>query len=155
MKKQSNLLQETLDRISVSHRDISQRYETEVITVRQQADTLQQELEEEVKSHADTVLNNLQMISHLRAEQDDLCHRMTKEINDLQQDTLEKEEQYDRHVAELNRMIAIQLSIYLKLSRELKALKEAAPAPEHLDVPQIPEENLPDKPKKICLENCL
>ncbi|XP_030250148.1 uncharacterized protein LOC115567570 isoform X1 [Sparus aurata] len=86
-QQKNNLLQDKLDRIS-------QGYESEVITVRQQAESLQRELEKEVKANADTVSKGLQVITNLKAEQDDLRHRMTKEINNLQQNTLEKEERY-------------------------------------------------------------
>ena len=75
--------------------------EAEVITVRQQAESLQRELEKEIKAHTDTVLKVLQMITNLRAEQDDLRHRMAEEISHLQQNTLEKEEHYERQLDEL------------------------------------------------------
>ena len=87
-QQKNNLLQDKLDRIS-------QEDESEVISVRQQAESLQRELEKEVKAHADAVLKDLQVITNLKAEQDDLRHKMTEEINNLQQPwTLEKEERY-------------------------------------------------------------
>ena len=116
-EQKNKLLQEELDRISHG-------YETGVNTVRQQADTLQQELETEVKSHSDTVLKGLQMITNLSTEQDDLHHRMTEEINKVQQNNLEKEERYDRHLEELKTQFTIQISLSLELSTELKALKD-------------------------------
>ena len=75
-KQRSNLLQDKLDRIS-------RGYETEVITVRQQTDTLQRELEKVVNAHADTVLKGLQVITKFSAEQDDLRHRMAVETKNL------------------------------------------------------------------------
>ncbi|XP_030292205.1 centrosomal protein of 112 kDa-like [Sparus aurata] len=153
-QQKNNLLQDKLDRIS-------QEYESEVIPVRQQAEGLQRELEKEVKAHADTVSEDLQMITNLRAEQDDLRHRMTEEINNLQQNTLEKEERYERQLEELKAQLAVQTSVNLELSTELKASKEAevpeekpceqesnatAPAPELLD--ETEEETHTGKPKK-------
>ena len=81
-QQKNNLLQDKLDMIS-------QGYESEVVTVRQQAESLQRELEREVKAHADTVLKGLQVFTNMKAEQDDLRHRMTEEINNIQQKTLE------------------------------------------------------------------
>ena len=81
-QQKNNLLQDKLDMISPG-------YESEVVTVRQQAESLQQELEKEVKAHADTVLKGLQVFTNMKAEQDDLRHRMTEEINNIQQKTLE------------------------------------------------------------------
>ena len=147
-QQKNNLLQDKLDRIS-------QGYESEVITVRQQAECLQQELEKEVKAHADTVCTGLQVITELRAEQDDLRHRMTEEINNLQQNTLETEEHYGRQLEELKTQLTVQISLNLELSTELKALKEAevpeekpceqesnatASAPEPMEVTKVPEE---------------
>ena len=155
-QQKNNLLQDKLNRIS-------QGYETEVITVRQQAESLQRELEKEVKAHADTVSRDLQVITNLEAEQDDLRHRMTEEINNLQLNTLEKEELYERQLEELKTHLTVQISLNLELSTELKALKEAevpeekpceqesiatASAPKLVDVTQVSEETHPGKPKK-------
>lgn len=92
MKHQEHpLLQDKLERISVSHNDISQRYETDVITVRWQAS---------------------------------LCHRMTEEINNLQQNILEKEGCYERKLEELKTQLNVQISLNLQLSTELQAERE-------------------------------
>ena len=83
-------LQVDKDRIKLlqdSQLEISQRYQTDVFAVRQQADTLQRELEKEVKSHADTVLVGSHVINNLRAELDTVCQKMAKEINVQQQET--------------------------------------------------------------------
>ncbi|XP_036974692.1 interaptin-like isoform X2 [Acanthopagrus latus] len=144
----NNLLQDKLNKIS-------QGYESEVLTVRQQAESLQRELEKEVKAHADAVLRDLQVITNLKAEQNDLRHRMTEEINKLKQKTLEKEKYYERQMEELKSQLTAQVSLSLVLSTELKALKEAeiteekpckqesiatTSAPELLEVTKIPEE---------------
>ena len=52
--------------------------------LRQQADTLQHELEKEVRSHA--VLVGSHVINNLRAELDTLCQKMAKDINAQQQE---------------------------------------------------------------------
>ena len=147
-QQKNNLLQDKLDRIS-------QEYESEVVTVRQQAESLQREFEKEVKAHADTVLRDLQVITNLKAEQDDLRHSMTEEINNLKQKTLEKEEHYERQLEELKTQLTVQVALSLVLSTELKALKEAeipeekpceqestatTSAPELLEVTNIPKE---------------
>ncbi|KAM8740951.1 uncharacterized protein AB9X84_018462 [Acanthopagrus schlegelii] len=147
-QQKNNLLQDKLNKIS-------QGYESEVLTVRQQAESLQRELEKEVKAHADTVLRDLQVITNLKAEQKDLRHRMTEEINNLKQKTLEKEEYYERQMEELKSQLTAQVSLSLVLSTELMALKEAeiteekpceqesiatTSAPELLEVTKIPEE---------------
>ena len=148
-QQKNNLLQDKLDRIS-------QGYESEVITVRQQAECLQRELEKEVKAHADTVSKGLQVITNLKAEQDDLRHQMPEEINNLQQNLLEKEEHYERQLEELKTQLTVQISLNLELSTELKALKEAevpeeklheqyivtASAHEPMEVTKVPEEKV-------------
>lgn len=48
-KDRNRLLQENLERISASHQEVSLRYETDVIKVRQQADNLKKDLEKEMK----------------------------------------------------------------------------------------------------------
>ena len=65
------------------------------------------------------------MITNLRAEQDDLHHRMTEEMDNLQQNALEKEERYERQLEELKAQLAVQMSLNHELSTELKASKEA------------------------------
>ncbi|XP_036980886.1 keratin, type I cytoskeletal 9-like [Acanthopagrus latus] len=147
-QQKNNLLQDKIEKIS-------QGYESEVITVRQQAESLQRELEKEVKAHVDTMLRDLQVITNLKAEQNDLRHSMTEEINNLKQKTLEKEEYYERQLEELKSQLTAQVSLSLVLSAELKALKEAeipeekpceqesivtTSAPELLEVTKIPEE---------------
>lgn len=47
---------------------IRQRYETDVLTVRQQAKTLQCDLDKEIKSHADTDLEGWRVINKLRVQ---------------------------------------------------------------------------------------
>ena len=155
-QQKNNLLQDKLDRIS-------QEYESEVLTVRQQAEGLQRELEKEVKAHVDTVSEDLQVITSLKAEQDHLRHRMTEEINNLQQNYMEKEERYERQLEELKTQLTAQISLNLELSTELKALKEAevpeekpceqesiatASAPELLDETEVSEETHQGTPKK-------
>ncbi|XP_036960492.1 keratin, type I cytoskeletal 9-like isoform X2 [Acanthopagrus latus] len=147
-QQKNNPLQDKIEKIS-------QGYESEVITVRQQAESLQRELEKEVKAHVDTMLRDLQVITNLKAEQNDLRHSMTEEINNLKQKTLEKEEYYERQLEELKSQLTAQVSLSLVLSTELKALKEAeipeekpceqesivtTSAPELLEVTKIPEE---------------
>ena len=72
---------------SNSQHEISQRYPTDFITVRQQANTLQHKLEKEVRSHADTVLVGSHVIINLRVELDTLCQKMAKKISVWQQET--------------------------------------------------------------------
>ncbi|KAM8723780.1 uncharacterized protein AB9X84_003673 [Acanthopagrus schlegelii] len=147
-QQKNNPLQDKIEKIS-------QGYESEVITVRQQAESLQRELEKEVKAHVDTMLRDLQVITNLKAEQNDLRHSMTEEINNLKQKTLEKEEYYEGQLEELKSQLTAKVSLSLVLSTELKALKEAGipeekpckqesiittSAPELLEVTKIPEE---------------
>ncbi|XP_036945537.1 centromere-associated protein E-like isoform X2 [Acanthopagrus latus] len=147
-QQKNNLLQDKIEKISKG-------YESEVITVSQQAESLQRELEKEVKAHVDTMLRDLQVITNLKAEQNDLRHSMTEEIKNLKQKTLEKEKYYERQLEELKSQLTAQVSLSLVLSTELKALKEAeipeekpceqesivtTSAPELLEVTKVPEE---------------
>ncbi|KAM8743735.1 uncharacterized protein AB9X84_017981 [Acanthopagrus schlegelii] len=141
-KDKNKLLQEELDQISASHTDNRLRYEADVTEVRQP---------------------DLQVITNLRAEQDDLCHRMTEEIGNLQQNALEKEKCCERQLEELKTQLAVQTSLNHELSSELKASKEAevpeekpceqesiatASVTELLDVTEVSEETHQGKPKK-------
>lgn len=138
------------------------RHEADVIEVKQQVETLQHELQREVQQRKllQQQTEELKMAHTLSqdkfaAEQDQLRHRMTEEINNLQQNTLEKEERYERQLEELKTQLTVQISLNLELSTELKASKEAevpeekpceqesnatASAPELLDVTEVSEE---------------
>ena len=75
----------------MSDHDISQKYETDIIAVRQQANTLQRGLQKEVKSPVNTVSEDCHVINNLKAEQDAIHEKMGEEVNVLQQNTLERE----------------------------------------------------------------
>ena len=51
--------------------------------------------------------------------------RMTEEIKNLQQNTLEKEERYERQLEEMKTQLTVQISLNLELSTGLTVLKEA------------------------------
>ena len=108
-KQKNNLLQEKLDRISEPHHDISQWYETEIMTVRQHAETLQQELDEEAKAHKNSLLKCVGLLDSVNAEWADLRHKMTK-----------KEEYYKRQLEELEKQLNIQISLNVELSEKLE-----------------------------------
>ena len=83
---------------------------------------------------------------------------MTEERNNVQQNTPEKEGQYERQLKEKKTQLTVQISLNLELSTELKALKDTE-VPEEKPCEQesintaslddsVSEENHPGKPKK-------
>ena len=118
---------------SNSQHEISQRYPTDFITVRQQANTLQHKLEKEVRSHADTVLVGSHVIINLRVELDTLCQKMAKKISVWQQETTGDVR---------TRMRGARMIQWSCSNRSLKSTDNAL-APELPEEDQVPEETLP------------
>ncbi|AWP21454.1 putative MAR-binding filament-like protein 1-1 [Scophthalmus maximus] len=104
MQNEKNMvLKEELEKLRASYLELSQRYETDVITVSKQAD----DLEKENECHADTV-------RHLRAEKDALGEKMVKKITLLLQNAAEQEMLLRKELEELKS----QLTTTVKAQRE-------------------------------------
>ena len=80
-------LQTELNNIKVSYQKLSSKYETDVVVLSKQAKTFEQQLEKEVKAHAQTMRKDQEIINNLRAELDALQQRMAQETESLQDDT--------------------------------------------------------------------
>ncbi|KAG8004660.1 hypothetical protein GBF38_009014 [Nibea albiflora] len=117
-KEERKTLEQELD-------EITQKYETEVIVVRQQADTLQCELEKEIKSHAVSLSESLHLIQNLKAEQEAVHEKMAEEMTVLQQSALEGQKTFWNELDELRTKLIAQVSLNLELSTELQAEREA------------------------------
>ncbi|XP_034559463.1 GRIP and coiled-coil domain-containing protein 2-like isoform X3 [Notolabrus celidotus] len=73
--KVSQLL-EYLERYEATHQELNNKYTSEVLSFRQQAENQKQKFETEIKSYSDKLKQSQQHISHLRAEQDALRLRV-------------------------------------------------------------------------------
>ncbi|XP_034536242.1 golgin subfamily A member 3-like isoform X2 [Notolabrus celidotus] len=76
--KVSKLL-EYLEEYKATHQELNNKYTSEVLSVRQQAENQKHQSEIEIKSYSDKLTQSQQHISHLRAEQDALrqhCQQM-------------------------------------------------------------------------------
>lgn len=71
-RDKNKALQEELEKLRTSHHELSPRYETDALTLKQQVESLQPEHETENKSHADMV----QLIDTVKAEKDTLQHEV-------------------------------------------------------------------------------
>uniref|UniRef100_A0A0F8CE76 Uncharacterized protein n=1 Tax=Larimichthys crocea TaxID=215358 RepID=A0A0F8CE76_LARCR len=117
------IVQHELETIHVSHCQLRQLYDTDVVAVRQKAETLQRELDRETKAHADTVSEGWRVINTLRAEQDALRQKMA-EVNNIQQNAFKRERTFERELEGLKAQLKEQISVNLKLTTELQAEKE-------------------------------
>lgn len=99
-------LQEKLDKLRDSHREISLIYEAEILTIRQQADKLQQELKKEVSAHAERVPQDHLVERNLRAEV--ALHQKMASLT--QREPLEQELALQKDMEELTTQL-LQLSL--------------------------------------------
>ncbi|KAG8003176.1 hypothetical protein GBF38_007558 [Nibea albiflora] len=136
----NKMIQQEMDKLCISHSESTQKYETEVIAVKQQADTLQSELDNEVKAHAVSVSEGFHKIQNLRAEQEALRQKMEEEMTVLKQNALKSEKIFESELEELNTQLSVQVSLNLKLSTELKAEREALQKITSRDDNQPPKE---------------
>ncbi|XP_034559464.1 GRIP and coiled-coil domain-containing protein 2-like isoform X5 [Notolabrus celidotus] len=73
--KVSQLL-EYLERYEAKHQELNDKYTSEVLSFRQQAENQKQKFETEIQSYSDKLTQSQKHISHLRAEQDALRLRV-------------------------------------------------------------------------------
>ncbi|GLD57990.1 uncharacterized protein AKAME5_001015100 [Lates japonicus] len=99
-KVKKKALQEELEKLRTSYQEVSERYEVDVLTARQQADSLLRELENQIKSHKDKVLQD-ELLINLRDDRDTLLQQMVQENNHVielvQKDTAEKDLMLSSH----------------------------------------------------------
>lgn len=119
------LLHEGMQKINVSYEGLKQKHEPDVLDVRQQADTLQRELDKATKSPANTMLEGWHVINSLRAELDAIRQNMTEDSSKQQGNTLQREKSVKELKAQLNK----QISLKLQLSKELEAEREDSRSP--------------------------
>ncbi|XP_035513404.1 myosin-3-like [Morone saxatilis] len=123
----NKILEEELQRINASYHDVSFRYETYIITATQQVETLQRELDQHMKSHADMASEGWCIIDDLRDEWEE-------EISILRQNTIKTEMFYKRELEELKTQLSAQISLNLQLSIP------NAPAIETMEEAEVSEE---------------
>ncbi|KAF0024436.1 hypothetical protein F2P81_023238 [Scophthalmus maximus] len=104
MQREKNMgLQKELETVTASYQELSQRYETDVVTVSKQAGNI----EKENDYHAD-------MVRHLRAEKDALGEKMVKKMTLLQKNAAEQEMLLRKELEELKS----QLTTTVKAQRD-------------------------------------
>lgn len=79
------VLQEGLERLRVFHQELCQRYEADVQSLRQQAETQQQELKAEIKSLHDKIADDQVKIWTMSTDNCILRHKMMEVVDALQQ----------------------------------------------------------------------
>ncbi|XP_071331064.1 paramyosin-like [Trachinotus anak] len=142
MERKKNKALQELQRLKALYQEVTQRYEADVLTVRQQAANLQHDLDKELKAHADAMTEDLLLEQELRAELDAL-HQKIEEISLAQQNAAKQEMFLRIEVEELN----IQLSLNLQLSTELKAERENKHPLQEIITSHESEENQEEKPE--------
>uniref|UniRef100_UPI0037E7EFD9 calponin homology domain-containing protein DDB_G0272472-like n=1 Tax=Semicossyphus pulcher TaxID=241346 RepID=UPI0037E7EFD9 len=123
-KNNTKLLQEQLESLRVSKQQLSQRYQTDVLAVRQQAESHQRELETQIKSLMNKEADDQVLIWNLEAEKGVIQQQMAEEINTLQQNIVVKETNYCGELEELKTALSIQLARNMQLQNELQANRE-------------------------------
>lgn len=113
-REKYKVLHEDLEKLRTSYQEVNQRYEVDVLTASQQADYLQCELENQIKSHKEMVSQDKLLMDHLRDEQDALSQKMMEEIR-LQW----------KNVAEKETILKTQLNIQHRLNLEFSTERKA------------------------------
>nr|XP_046255267.1 hyaluronan-mediated motility receptor-like [Scatophagus argus] len=147
-KEKNKLFQEELKRISVSYLEISQRYETDILAARQQADTLQCQLDREIEAHTESLSQSFNTIKKLKTA---LCQKVVEETNKMEQE----ESPYKRELERLKAKLSEQISHNKNLSTELEAERKDDPPPRNMAWPEEKHEDEPgpapavDPPKEV------
>ncbi|XP_035461577.2 reticulocyte-binding protein homolog 2a-like [Scophthalmus maximus] len=115
-KKKNKVLRAEMEKLMADAKEIRWMYATDVVTVRQLADRLQQKLQKEVKSHEDRVSQDELLVQTLRDEQDALRRQMAEQIGLLQQNASERETVLREEMERLRTQLIVEIS----LNRELK-----------------------------------
>ncbi len=71
-REKSRMIQRELEALKCSHHHISQKYDSDVVSLRQRAETLLGKIDMETKAHAATVENGWQVVNTLKAELEEL-----------------------------------------------------------------------------------
>ncbi|XP_035515107.1 cingulin-like [Morone saxatilis] len=122
-KDQNKALQQELQQLKVSHQ-INLRYKTELKAEREKSADLQKNLEKEIQSQSESVLEKLEVIKQLRAEKDALLRQMEEEIQTLKKNTSEKEKLFSKELEDLKENLTKQNSTNQELVTKLQAVEE-------------------------------
>ncbi|KAL7399904.1 hypothetical protein ABVT39_003463 [Epinephelus coioides] len=122
MEKQRNkLLQEEVERTRVSYHDMTVRYETQILTLQQQAELNQREHDIQIQAHADRLASDQQMMQNLKSAQDALVDKMAEEMRILQKNALADQTSFRTQTEELMSQLNSQISLNHELSMGLEA----------------------------------
>ncbi|XP_038146279.1 CAP-Gly domain-containing linker protein 1-like [Cyprinodon tularosa] len=119
--------QEEVDRIRASQQEAIRKYQQDNLTLREQTETLKQELDEEREAHSQTLASNLQVINGLAAENEALRQEMAQKISGLQEEfkateTLKQRELEEERVSH-QEIVSEKEREVLHLKRKLERLE--------------------------------
>ncbi|KAM8848637.1 uncharacterized protein ACB058_012259 [Synchiropus picturatus] len=117
-EKDKNLyMSQEREKISVTYKELTLKYET----VEQHAAQLQETLDNEIKSHEERVQDDIKRFQSLRAEKEALRQKMAEKVAELERDATLRQEARLREVEELKET---QLTNQERFSTELRAEKD-------------------------------
>lgn len=113
-------LNRELEQIKLLHGNLKRKYEAEVFEVKKQADIYQQQLDREIKAHAQTMTENREKFDKMEVQQKELQQKKTMEINFLKQCSAEQKKAFQKEMEGVKTKLKRQISINEKLSAQLK-----------------------------------
>ncbi|KAL7387564.1 hypothetical protein ABVT39_025497 [Epinephelus coioides] len=123
-KQRNKLLQEEVERTRVSYHDMKVKYETQILTLQQQAELSQREHDIQIQAHADRVASDQQMMQNLKSAQDAVVDKMAEEMRILQKNALADQTAFRTKTEELMSQLNSQISLNHELSMGLEAERE-------------------------------
>ncbi|KAK2844899.1 hypothetical protein Q5P01_011558 [Channa striata] len=124
--QKAQAFKEELDQLRASYEEVNLKYDTTVLTAKQQVDNIQQQLEKEIKCHTDREANDHLLIQSLRAEMDGVYQKMAGEIEVLKLYAADKETVFLNELEQLKTQLSIQISLNFELKAELEAERKMA-----------------------------
>ncbi|CAJ1057979.1 golgin subfamily A member 3-like isoform X2 [Xyrichtys novacula] len=85
-------LQKELDKLKAAHCDLNRRYQADVVSVKQQMDSLQQELQKQMKTNGDRVSQDQAAKRSSAAKNNSLLKSMTEEMDKHKQNLIHAEQ---------------------------------------------------------------
>ncbi|KAK2844898.1 hypothetical protein Q5P01_011557 [Channa striata] len=125
-KEKAQAFKEELDQLRASYEEVNLKYDTAVLTAKQQVDNIQQQLEKEIKCHTDREASDHLLIQSLRAEMDGVYQKMAGEIEVLKLYAADKETVFLNELEQLKTQLSIQISLNFELKAELEAERKMA-----------------------------
>ncbi|MEQ2183426.1 hypothetical protein GOODEAATRI_032399 [Goodea atripinnis] len=115
-KERETVLQKELEQFKVSYQEISSVYKTDILSLQEQLEILEQNLNNEKEARSKKSAENLQLVSHLTAEKDVL----QQETAVLKQTCSNNEIRYKAELETLESRLQIQIALNDQLSAEVK-----------------------------------